>query len=58
MTKQDIKTLLAASQIVNEMNKYSSPWLSQIAGGLADIAASAITLERVMAKPKEQNHGN
>jgi hypothetical protein len=54
VTKRDIKTLLAASQIVNEMNKYSSPWLSQIAGGLADIAASAITLERVMAKPKEQ----
>ena len=58
MNKRDIKTLLAASQIVHEMNKYGSPWLGQIAAGLADIAASAITLERVMPKLKEKTHGN
>lgn len=56
MNKRDIQTLRHAAEIIQAMNRYASPWLASLAGGLNDLAASADTLERVMAKPKETGH--
>jgi len=41
MTKQDIKTLLAASQILHEMNTHGGPYLNRLSAEVRDVVKYA-----------------
>lgn len=41
MTKRDIKTLLAASQILHEMNTHGGPYLNRLSAEVRDVVKYA-----------------